>query len=331
MVNHPVIYNINKERLRQVITTLFSASSSSATSSVINPSSPKPEKRSANSPLPPPPENPMDLYAVVDKRNKSEPRPSTLSAGKSLEDMYAKVIKKKRDSEDMNSHALEFVNSIVLPTNLNSGSQPSGTNLLKSNRLSWSSHESMDVQKRETAFQNGELLESADADYETLRPTYGKRAQHSGSVTPIYCQPFKPANRQMSDASSEDPGYERVRLRRRVIEQDLDTDSEPNYESMPHDSQEPNYASVGSRAGDSDLDPNYESVNNGDPNYESVKYMSLDRGATDDPAEPPYEQVSNLKRGSYSRNKADSDYERIENFSEVPNGNDLDDQRFIKI
>lgn len=46
------------------------ASSSSATSSVANPGSPKPEKRQANSPLPPPPENPMDMYAIIDKRNK---------------------------------------------------------------------------------------------------------------------------------------------------------------------------------------------------------------------------------------------------------------------
>ncbi|KAJ4444177.1 hypothetical protein ANN_05967 [Periplaneta americana] len=45
------------------------ASSSSATSSVANLGSPKPEKRQANSPLPPPPAGSPDLYAAVDKKN----------------------------------------------------------------------------------------------------------------------------------------------------------------------------------------------------------------------------------------------------------------------
>lgn len=82
--------------------------------------------------------------------------------------------------------------------------------------------------------------------------------------------------RQVSNASSEDPGYERVRVRRRV--NDFEQDSEPNYESMPHDSIEPNYASV-CRPGESD----YETVTHGDPNYESVQYKK---------EEPPYEQVN---------------------------------------
>lgn len=105
-------------------------------------------------------------------------------------------------------------------------------------------------------------------------------------------------------------------------------DSEPNYESMPHDP-EPSYASV-DRPGDSDADPNYESVVHNDPNYESVKYMSVSRKE-----EPPYEQVASCKLSSgyekinrtvesgqnpdYEKIKSDSeqnpDYEKIE-----PNG-----------
>ena len=58
-----------------LILPLILASSSSAASSVANLGSPKPEKRPANSPLPPPP------------ANLASPE-----GGCSLEDMYAKVL-----------------------------------------------------------------------------------------------------------------------------------------------------------------------------------------------------------------------------------------------
>ncbi|CAL7934769.1 unnamed protein product [Xylocopa violacea] len=77
------------------------ASSSSANSSIVNPGSPKPEKRQANSPLPPPPEGTVEVYASIEKRAKNEDRlKSSLSNGKSLEDMYAKVVKKKKAAEE---------------------------------------------------------------------------------------------------------------------------------------------------------------------------------------------------------------------------------------
>lgn len=124
----------------------------------------------------------------------------------------------------------------------------------------------------------------------------------------------------MSNASSDDPGYERVRLRKN---EDLDTDSEPNYESMPHELTEPNYASVACRLGaDSDVDPNYESVINGDPNYESVKYMSLSRKSTTD---PPYEKVS-FKNGD------DPNYEKIHRVGDPSNSNvDTDDEQYVQV
>ena len=116
----------------------------------------------------------------------------------------------------------------------------------------------------------------------------------------------------MSNASSEDPGYERVHLRRRPTnneEIDDDTyDSEPNYESMPH---EPSYASVGCRA--VDFEPNYESVNNGDPNYESVRYSS---GAAHNLQEPPYE-------------KLEPGYERIRKGNNPPT--DTDDEQYVQV
>ncbi|XP_058800652.1 uncharacterized protein LOC131669639 isoform X2 [Phymastichus coffea] len=333
------------------------ASSSSATSSVANPSSPKPEKRQANSPLPPPPENPMDMYAVVDKRNKTDNRGSVASnLGKSLEDMYAKVMKKKRDSveDELNSAAsTSGVAPVQDPRRKHS--------LIEVNRASWSSHDSAEVLKRESDVValivneqhqlriNGQTFDeefdldhgyesvatdktvlgkrmsapTGDATYETLRPSTSTGAspppRNGGDALPIYAMPFK--HRQVSNASSEDPGYEKVRLRKRPpsVTEDFDTDSEPNYESMPH---EPNYASVGGRGCgvDSDADPNYESVGNtgNDPNYESVKYMSLDSKPTEE--EPPYERVSNYK------SRDDPDYEKIHRA-----GGDTDDDQYVQV
>ncbi|KAK7869928.1 hypothetical protein R5R35_013709 [Gryllus longicercus] len=67
------------------------ASSSSASSSVANLGSPKPEKRQANSPLPPPPCGSPDKCA--DKPNL------TVSEIVNIEEMYAKVMKKKHNME----------------------------------------------------------------------------------------------------------------------------------------------------------------------------------------------------------------------------------------
>ncbi|CAK9830468.1 hypothetical protein ANTRET_LOCUS7632 [Anthophora retusa] len=410
------------------------ASSSSANSSIINPGSPKPEKRQANSPLPPPPEGMTDVYALIEKRTKTEDRyKSSLSSGKSLEDMYAKVMKKKKDVEseeqtDAHSNSHGSLHSEVLV--VGSGRKLS---LVEVNRISWSSHDSMEIQKREPDLiavpltasgcsgdgsggngnSNGNLHsdgdlslkvspslsstrttgeevdatnhgvlppgddhgyeavnadlakkhptihEPCDPNYEILRPQqravdvvpdYPQKANLSSSVSislrnstnlpnaSSYSAPFK--HRQISNASSEDPGYEKVRLRKR-IEIDQDTDSEPNYESMPHDdSAEPNYASV-CRPGDSDTDPNYESVNHGDPNYESVKYMSVTHTE-----EPPYEQVNAYKseqgdRDGYEkvkRQKFNIDYERIhqdqdqsQSHSVGPINGDTDDEQYVQV
>ena len=375
------------------------ASSSSANSSIVNPASPKPEKRQANSPLPPPPEGSADIYASIDKRTKTDERSKTaLSSGKSLEDMYAKVMKKKKDVEEQteahpNSHAGLHPEIVIASCRKLS--------LVEINRTSWSSHDSTEMQKKEidSAAQcsntsnssvgiiqpeadvptlpriEDEPQESAsvadhgyeavssgsdlskknamcrvpcDPNYEVLRPqrSAGDQVDYrastglgSGSVSDSVSRrnstdfvSFK-QQRQTSNASSEDPGYEKVRLRRR-IDTDQDTDSEPNYESMPHDSGEPNYASV-CRPGDSDTDPNYESVNHGDPNYESVKYMSVNRTE-----EPPYEQVnayqSQIDLDGYEKVKKhlfNSDYEKVqlENFTESIGNGDTDDEQYVQV
>lgn len=103
---------------------------------------------------------------------------------------------------------------------------------------------------------------------------------------------------------------------------------------MPHDTGEPNYASV-CRPGDSDTDPNYESVNHEDPNYESVKYMSVTRTE-----EPPYEQVNTYKveqnSSGYEKVKkhilCNTDYEQIhQNHSTDSINGDTDDEQYVQV
>ncbi|XP_014232556.1 uncharacterized protein LOC106656246 isoform X1 [Trichogramma pretiosum] len=320
------------------------ASSSSVSSSIAPPSSPKPEKRQANSPLPPPPDKITDVYAIIDKRNKTDRAAASSSSpvtpGKSLEDMYAKVMKKKGSGNEEEGSPINYS---VEPAHSASGVTSKARrklSLIEPNRASWSSHESGEVFKREqpSAVKNVEDAEFddgyeavmasgknkrlsapvVDANYETIRPVHHpcnmpSTSSRNGvdSSMPIYSMPFK--HRQISNASSEDPGYERVRLRRRTTtddEADDETyDSEPNYESMPH---EPNYASVSGRP--SDYEPNYESVSNGDPNYESVKYTNT---RAEPSQEPPYERL-------------EPNYERIRKVNN--NGSaDTDDEQYVQV
>lgn len=378
---------ISTFKLVLIIEIQFSASSSSANSSIVNPGSPKPEKRQANSPLPPPPEATAEGYASVEKRGKGDDRSrSSLSVGKSLEDMYAKVMKKKREVEEQRKQGEQeneaHPSSNSLYPDANTCRKLS---LIEISRASWCSHESVEIQKKEPdaasnfhgesdaastsrlpkvdadtllscleldygyeAVNSGSgkrssaargAASTSDPNYEMLRPQCSRETDYPSNLisarnsTDAYSVPFK--HRQVSNASSEDPGYEKVRLRRRV-DLDQDTDSEPNYESMPHDPGEPNYASV-CRPGDSDTDPNYESVNHGDPNYESVKYMSVIRNE-----EPPYEQVNNFPPDANadgyekvrSKKKTDVDYERInpvKSSERISNGGDTDDEQYVQV
>lgn len=322
--------------------------------------------------------------------------------------MYAKVMKKKRDIE-------ENIGFEVVPGASNHGPEvavstretPSNRklSLVEISRASWSSHDSVEIQKREPEATHSNLLNSVDVfnaemdlefskiartyeldspslsnvetdgyeplasrnkphqttvaqnscsgqndpNYEMLRPQSfpasppaakpNNVTRNGIDVLPIYSLPFK--HRQVSNASSDDPGYEKVRLRR-PVDLDPDTDSEPNYESMPHETSEPNYASV-CRPGDSDTDPNYESVTHGDPNYESVRYMSVSRNN-----DPPYEQVDiNFKEQNndarddpvgYEKVKSapiDPNYEKISLAHNEPiaynDSGDTDDEQYVQV
>ncbi|KAL0132513.1 hypothetical protein PUN28_000331 [Cardiocondyla obscurior] len=374
------------------------ASSSSANSSIINLGSPKPEKRQANSPLPPPPEVTLEGYASMDKKNKNDEKSkSSLSAGKSLEDMYAKVMKKKREMEEQQKTFIETYLYDPYSTSSNVLHETIACrklSLIEISRASWCSHESVEIQKKELDFAHHSTnstnsvannfntesntstslrLSKIDADvppllsydheyeainndqrnsaakdvpsssnfkFEASRPQYSRENDYQNDLIPpksiidtLYSTPFK--HRQVSNASSDDPGYEKVRLRRRD-ELDQDTDSEPNYESMPHDTNEPNYASV-CRPSDSDTDPNYESVNHTDPNYESVKYLSVAQNE-----EPPYEQVQNVASDTNadgyekikSKKKTETDYEKVKlhnSLEQISNGGDTDDEQYVQV
>ncbi|KAL6268064.1 hypothetical protein P5V15_001150 [Pogonomyrmex californicus] len=182
-----------------------------------------------------------------------------------------------------------------------------------------------------------DITNSCNLNYEMLRPQSSRGNNYKFNPISIknnmdtYSMPFK--RRQVSNASSDDHGYEKVQLRQR--DELNDTDSEPNYESMPHDMNEPNYASV-CRPGDSDTDPNYESVNHTDPNYESVKYINVVQNE-----EPPYEQVNNFLLNANadgyekvkSKKKPNIDYEKINlnNSLERINRGDTDDEQYVQV
>ncbi|CAK9794639.1 hypothetical protein ANTQUA_LOCUS24 [Anthophora quadrimaculata] len=355
------------------------ASSSSANSSIINPGSPKPEKRQANSPLPPPPEvaNPWRILLVVGSGRKLslvEVNRISWSSHDSMEiqkrepDFSAAPLTASGCSGDGsggngnsngNLHSdgdLSLKVSPSLSSTKTTGEEVDATN---HDVLPPGDDHGYEAVNADLVKKHPTIHELCDPNYEILRPhqrvvdvvpDYQQKANLSSSVsislrnstnlpnTSSYSASFK--HRQISNASSEDPGYEKVRLRKR-IEIDQDTDSEPNYESMPHDdSAEPNYASV-CRPGDSDTDPNYESVNHGDPNYESVKYMSVTHTE-----EPPYEQVNAYKseqgdRDGYEkvkRQKFNVDYERIhqdqdqgQGHSVGPINGDTDDEQYVQV
>ncbi|XP_021917169.1 uncharacterized protein LOC110828613 isoform X2 [Zootermopsis nevadensis] len=197
------------------------ASSSSAASSVANLGSPKPEKRQANSPLPPPPASSPDLYAVVDKKSSAG-----LAVSRNLEEMYAKVMKKKQrgvgpdmdqgrqpgtslpEHADNLSHAsIDTVSSHGSPE-LRSQQEPDGISACSSD------HDPVVGLGSATR----QLLPSYDVlhsspSHQFLMPT--------DVVDPNYESLGGPSS---IDTSYHDPGYE-------VVQQHL-SDCDPNYEEL---------------------------------------------------------------------------------------------------
>lgn len=326
------------------------ASSSSATSSVANLGSPKPEKRQANSPLPPPPSGSPDIG--LDK-------PSTSVVNDiNVEEMYAKVVKKKRNTDiDVSimsvqtdgRHSSQMANELQntfssshdhlqmtqnidrflsggceLITESRSDNMESRTEIEDSNET----HERYRLQN-DIKYKSGERTDGLgyqDPGYEVVRSkssdeSSGSKTNDSNHASSDGIETFSESNscnnnrnsftstshscsKDSNDDNNNDdradsdcyPKYESVNAIGYAsceTQSDLnlfsDDASEPNYESMPSEETEHNYAGVQETSGSSELDPNYEMVEHDDPNYESVTYMETN-------SYPPYERLHNEMR-----------------------------------
>jgi hypothetical protein len=238
----------------------FAASSSSAASSVANLGSPKPEKRQANSPLPPPPASNPDLYAVVDKKSSTG-----LAVSRNLEEMYAKVMKKKQRGvvPDMDQGRSSGPSTLEHTDNLSHASidttSSQGSAELRTQQ------EADGISPCSSDLDSVVGLVSAtrqlDPGYEVLN---GSPSQQF--VDPNYESLGGPSS---IDTCYHDPGYE-------VVQQHL-SDCDPNYEELRPQSRDSPVSNLreSSDHTDSEICPEEASTNkngkNVDPGYEQVK------------------------------------------------------------
>ncbi|XP_059486019.1 fibrous sheath CABYR-binding protein [Neocloeon triangulifer] len=217
------------------------ASSSSASSAAVVVGSPKPEKRQANSPLPPPP-------AVPPPNISPPPTPTTLPQSK-LDEMYAKVNKKKNSKEGPQVVAKEGTSrdsTVQINFDLNSGYESLPSNRPPSMEPNY---ESMSSNILDTDSASGyAVVAPKKTDY----ASYGSTRQRNSLHQPI------------------DPNYEELGLNR-----DPSSVQEPNYEML---NGEPNYEPLKSVSSTQD-DPNYESVLSlQEPPYEQLNQTSDSAG-----------------------------------------------------
>ncbi|KAJ9581122.1 hypothetical protein L9F63_023699, partial [Diploptera punctata] len=276
------------------------ASSSSATSSVANLGSPKPEKRQANSPLPPPPAagSPELLYAPVDK-----------AVSRNVEEMYAKVNKKKqREASEVSAASVsdpEFQSppEVVEPSYESLG----GPNSIDPEIRHQNKSLSEDCDESAT-----EDTEQTDASYELVTnsredcnkldaefPGYEKVGA-AAAVKDEYAKVNKNReNHTQEDIWANLGRYECVQSKdnpndesqqncfngeRQSSSDDIYSGPEPDYSSISRDNTEPNYESMSS-------DTNYESVNCFDPPYERLHNEARDS----DDTSSNYEKVNNTQ------------------------------------
>lgn len=269
----------------------------------MNIGSPKPEKRQANSPLPPPPSVSPDLTLHV-------------HTAKNLDDMYAKVHKHKKKNDSDGSDSIKSKDKIPVDNSSTSSTSSSVSaedkkvketstegglkehnyeTLRKSPRkCSDPGYEKIKSGTAECGSEPGyasingpESIASSDPGYEVLRqnalsqtdPNY---EELKNSASDGYSR-INPSSKNVLDGYSvvNKPSSGKSGTSNSFESDTRDNFDEPNYESMPSETSEHNYAAV--RSNDSESDPNYESVNHGDPNYESVKYLTFE--------DPPYERL----------------------------------------
>lgn len=279
-------------------------SSSSAASSVISPNSPKPEKRQANSPLPRPPDPTVD-------------------------EMYAKVMKKRRSSHSVSSVDPEIPESPPPPLpdstipgyervegshnphcqlsepNYNPGYETVSSDCLENDldRLGpgyetvCGEHDSL-IPGYERVSGGHDAASDSEPNYEELHPQDGASCVESSYATvnkKRKTENFSNSEPDYASLSRKDPGYERVE------------GYEPNYETVCRDNCEPNYESVDRN------EPPYEKLksDSSSPDYETVykQENSLENSSKED----TYSQVqensleNNSKEDTYSQVNKRSD------------------------
>lgn len=270
----------------------------SSSSSVANIGSPKPEKRQANSPLPPPP-----IVSNFDPTSDKLPR--------NLDDLYAKVQKSKKDdttsdrTPEKAAPDLSTRNSIgiVEEGKLERRRKEHNYETLKKSprKISDPGYEKIRNEEPGYASINGpESITSSDPGYEVLKNRTVSESDPN----------YEELRHKISNAS-DCAGYSRIKEKPDAIDGYSVVNKRPknssnnslqnrndqhDYESMPNQmNSDPDYSTY--RSNDSESDPNYESVNQNDPNYESVKDF-----------EPPYERLDD------DSSRTDSDvlaYEKI--------------------
>lgn len=245
----------------------------SSSSSIATLGSPKPEKRQANSPLPPPPT--VSNFDFHDDK---------LQMLRNLDDLYAKVQKNKK--EEIGTEKIDIPSVILETTISNNVTRSSLGSKIQQRRYKDHNYETLKKSTRRTsdpgyekirgntdepgyASINGpESIPSSDAGYEVLKdrlepdPNYEELRHRASNASD------SSAYTKIKDLND---GYSIVRKNKNMSVSS--SNEEPNYESMRSED--------GSKSNGSESDPNYESVNNSDPNYETVKDME----------DPPYERL----------------------------------------
>lgn len=264
------------------------ASSSSCTSSVGNIGSPKPEKRQANSPLPPTPKSQhhtrnstssimeyQEGAKLKDSNNNSNKVKQ--SPSKDLEGMYAKVMKKnKLSSLPVESQMLAFP---LIETTPKKESMSMSVSAVE---MQVNEYETID-KKRNRQRNNHQDVGLSDAGYETIPADRNNNQDEAETSSPHYAK------------IKEKTPKAKMSLFKDVQEIEVE---DPKYETLKHDKKPKAPSSI---ATDSDYDPNYEILMKktsamseiSDEGYAKIKKGAKD--SSDDESIPGYSTIRKLE------------------------------------
>lgn len=291
------------------------ASSSSCTSSVGNIGSPKPEKRQANSPLPPTPkgQNPSrnstssileyhEGAKLKDSNNNSSKVKQSPSKSFDLEGMYAKVMKKNKLSSVPSENSSPVLNRHK-PLTADTTDGITEVPVKFGNE-----YETIDKKRNRTRKPN-----SNDAGYETI----ADRNNNKETATEFPTAASNTATTHYAQIGDK-PSKAKISLFQE--DQQLDSINDPKYETLRQGS-----------GADSDYDPNYEIVmsNNQkkgsssssstlvDDGYSQIGKKETTKDVSDDESIPGYSTIK----------KAESNYSSIggDHHSKVPVSNSIND------